>query len=247
MKSLDLIYPEWPAPACVHALSTTRTGGDSAGPWKSFNLGMNCGDEPKAVAQNRQKLRALVPSEPLWMKQVHGRRVMSSRPSDEGPPEADACVSSRPREVLAVLTADCMPVLFSNQRGDRVGIAHAGWRGLAGGVIESTVQAIGEPPENLMAWLGPAIGGAVYEVGAEVRDAFASSSAPVARSIEKVFAPSADRWLLNLVEAAGVILAALGVGQTFGGNLCTYSDPERFFSYRRDGVTGRMASLIWID
>jgi YfiH family protein len=247
MSPIDVIRPEWPAPPNVRALSTTRHGGVSAGPWQSLNLGQNCGDDPGKVAANRGRLLKMLPAAPLWMRQVHGVRVLDSGSPAIETVEADARVSERPGEVLAVLTADCLPLLVCDTGGERVAVAHAGWRGLAGGVIEATIERLAGAPERLLVWLGPAIGGRVYEVGAEVRGAFAGSASLAAEAVNGSFVASGDRWLLDLTAAARAVLGALGVENVFGGGYCTYSDPERFFSHRRDGVSGRMASVIWFD
>lgn len=246
MKRQHLVFPDWPAPGNVRAFSTTRRGGVSRGPWESLNLGLNCGDEGENVLANRDHLAQELPSEPLWMRQVHGRRVLGPD-SANAHEEADARVTAEPGRVLVVLTADCLPVFLCDDRGEAAGIAHAGWRGLAGGVIEATVERMERPPGRLMAWLGPAIGGEVYEVGGEVRDAFAASSTLARRCLDEAFVRACERWRLDIAVAARVILQALGVERVFGGGFCTYRDPERFFSHRRDGVTGRMANLIWLE
>ena len=239
-----LIKPDWPAPPGVCALSTTRNGGVSQGPWESFNLGDACGDDPAHVAVNRKTLASLLPGNPPWMRQVHGKKVVEG-----GQPgaRADAAVTSEAGDVLVIMTADCLPVLLCDSEGSRVGAAHAGWRGLAGGVIEATVDAMNKAPESLMAWLGPAISGAVYEVGDDVRDAFAASPTLAGAAVSHAFQRHGERWLLDVYQAARVILAGLGVERVYGGNFCTFSDAGRFFSHRRDGVTGRMASLVWLD
>lgn len=244
MKAANLIFPDWPAPPGVGAVSTTRLGGVSTGPWESFNLGDACGDEPRHVQANRDTLGSRLPAKPAWMRQVHGARVMEG-----GQPgaEADAVVTAEVDDVLAILTADCLPVLLCNAQGTRVGAAHAGWRGLAGGVIEATVSAMNTEPEGLMAWLGPAISGAVYEVGDDVRDAFAGSRGLARNTVGAAFKPHGERWLLDVYQSARGILAGLGITRVYGGNFCTFGDAARFFSHRRDGVTGRMASLIWLE
>lgn len=246
MKDEHLVFPDWPAPDNVRAFSTTRRGGVSRGPWESLNLGLSCGDDRENVLANRHHLAERLPSEPLWMRQVHGRRVLGSE-TDNDLEEADARVTRTQGQVLVVLTADCLPVFLCDDRGEATGIAHAGWRGLAGGVIEATVGRMDRPPQRLMAWLGPAIGGEVYEVGSEVRDVFAASSTLARLCVERAFVQVGDRWRLDIAGVARVILQALGVDRVYGGGFCTYSDIERFFSHRRDGVTGRMASLIWLE
>lgn len=237
------LQPDWPAPECVGALSTTRSGGVSLAPYRSLNLGTHVGDHPDAVAENRARLRAHLPAEPCWLEQVHGVEVVDAA-RVEGVPRADAAISRQPGVVCAVMTADCLPVLLCDQSGSVVGAAHAGWRGLHAGVIEATVRAMGVAPSGLMAWLGPAIGPRAFEVGDEVRSAFVQEDAQAARA----FAPAGEpgKWLADLYALARLRLMRLGVEQISGGEACTYSESERFFSYRRDGVTGRMASLIWL-
>ena len=240
-SDLELIKPDWPAPAAIHAFTTTRKGGFSTGPYTSFNLGEHCGDNPAHVEQNRRLLRALLPSDPRWLRQVHGRRVIPWGENTEIEPEADAIVSGHTKQVCAVLTADCLPVLFCNRAGNEVAAAHAGWRGLAAGVLENTVAAMHSPPGELMAWLGPAIGPAAFEVGAEVYAAFTNLNPENAIA----FKPHNDRWLADLYHLARLALAKAGVTQVFGGHHCTFEEQERFFSYRRDGRTGREVTVIW--
>lgn len=234
--------PDWPAPPNVRALQTTRNGGVSTGSYASLNLGDHVGDAPMAVAHNRQLLASLLPSEPVWLKQVHGTRVINAERTTCWP-EGDACISTRPGAVCTVMTADCLPVLLCDDAGSAVGAAHAGWRGLCDGVIEQTVHAMQVPPPSIMAWLGPAIGPQAFEVGDEVRAAFAAKqdSAVIA------FAPgSGGKWFADIYQLARQRLNALGITRIYGGGLCTHSDPQRFFSYRRDGTTGRMATFIWL-
>ena len=246
MSGLKLVHPEWPAAAAVSAFSTTRLGGFSEGPWQSLNLGQHCGDDPGAVRANLTRLEEQLPFAPLWMRQVHGIHVLDD---DDGPEvqEADARVTSRRGMVLAVLTADCLPVLLSDRQGEVVGLAHAGWRGLAGGVIQATVARMGIQASRLLAWLGPAISGPAYQVGDEVRSAFAASPAASHSRLLAAFTPDGARWRFDLYAAAREILTSLGVEAIYGGEFCTFTDSARFFSYRRDGVTGRMASLIWLN
>jgi YfiH family protein len=240
----DCIVPHWPAPPTVRALITTRNGGVSSGPYASMNPADHVGDAPEAVAENRRLLRALVPREPLWLKQVHGTAVADADGLTARAPEADAAISRSPRRVCAVLTADCLPVLLCDDAGSVVGAAHAGWRGLRAGVIEATVARMAVPAQGLLAYLGPAIGPRAFEVGAEVRAAFTAGDAAAAAAFAPAAAP--DKWLADLYLLARLRLARLGVHRVFGGGDCTYSDSTRFFSYRRDGATGRMASLIWL-
>lgn len=239
---IDIMRPEWPAPPSVHACTTTRRGGVSEPPFDSLNLGGNTEDSPAAVADNRRRLRQslALPAEPGWLQQVHGADVVRA---EAGPARADAVWTAQPGAVCAVLTADCLPVLLADDQGRAVGAAHAGWRGLAGGVVEATVAAMALPPQGLLAWLGPAIGPAVFEVGEEVRQAFLDQDA----GAQVCFRPSPQgRWLADLYELARRRLRRLGVERIYGGGFCTYQDAERFYSYRRDGRTGRMASLIWL-
>lgn len=244
MTSGILLTPDWPAPACVRAATTLRTGGVSPAPYDSLNLAEHVGDEPDNVAANRRILSTALslPQDPLWLTQVHGTEVV---PADgTSGCEADAIMADRSGEVCAVLTADCLPVLFCSTGGDRVAAAHAGWRGLCAGVLEHTVERMGVAGEEVIAWLGPAIGPAVFEVGAEVRQAFMKQD-PAASA---AFVPSRPgHWFADLYLLARRRLAAVGVTAVHGGGFCTFSDPERFYSYRREGRTGRMASLVWID
>jgi polyphenol oxidase len=240
----DWIVPDWPIPPHVRALITTRAGGVSSAPYDTFNLGFATQDKPSAVTENRGRLRALLPGEPRWLKQVHGARVVSAE-SVEGRPEADASVAREPGTVCAILVADCLPVLFSDRAGDIVAAAHAGWRGLAAGVLDNTVAAISEAgtaPEDILAYIGPGIGPAAFEVGDEVRAAYVEHDAGAGAA----FTPHAPgKWLADLPRLARRALARCGVSEVYGGALCTYSDPARFYSYRRDRTTGRMAALIW--
>lgn len=237
------ILPDWPAPAHVKALQTTRKGGGSVAPYSSLNLGSHVGDNPLTVNRNRMLLEPLLPSEPVWLNQTHSIKV-----ADAGHagclPEADASVTTHRGAVSVVMTADCLPILLCDDQGTVVGAAHAGWRGLCDGVIEATVLEMNVPAGNLMAWLGPAIGPAAFEVGDEVRAAFMEKHAQA----EAAFMPGAQhgKWLADIYQLARLRLQGLGVQRIYGGDFCTYSEPERFYSYRRDGVTGRMGSLIWL-
>ncbi|HEX3848916.1 MAG TPA: peptidoglycan editing factor PgeF [Steroidobacteraceae bacterium] len=240
------LEPDWPAPARIRAVSTLRGGGVSTGPYASLNLGSRSGDDPSAVATNRRRLLAAarVPGEPSWLAQVHGAGVIdldAAAPGD-APPAADASVARRAGVVCAILTADCMPILLTSESGDVVAAAHAGWRGLAGGVIEATVAAMAAPA-TLMAWLGPAIGPSHFEVGPEVLEAMLRSDAGAAVG----FTPNArGRYLADLELLARRRLEALGVRRIHGGGRCTFSDAQCYFSHRRDqGKTGRHATLIW--
>jgi YfiH family protein len=237
------IEPDWPAPPNVMALQTTRNGGVSVAPYNSFNLGDHVGDAPMAVAQNRQLLSSLLPSEPVWLKQVHGTGVIDTAAAGCGVVEADVCIARNKGAVCVVMTADCLPLLLCDDTGGVVAAVHAGWRGLCEGVIEQAVQAMNVPPQRLMAWLGPAIGPQAFEVGAEVRAAFIEQQPQAAAAF--VSEPS-GKYLADLYQLARQRLNALGVSRIHGGGLCTYTDSERFFSYRRDGATGRMGTFIWL-
>lgn len=239
----EFIVPDWPAPANVRAVQTTRSGGVSGGPYASLNLGDHVGDEAAAVAANRARLGEILPAGPLWLKQVHGIVVTDADTAASGR-AADAAVARRPGRVCAVMTADCLPVLLCDRGGSVVAAAHAGWRGLCAGVIEATLAAMRVPAAEVVAWLGPAIGPQAFEVGDEVRAAFMARDPSAAAA----FAPHGPgKWLADIWLLARQRLAAAGVGSVWGGGQCTVADRERFFSYRRDGVTGRMAACIWLD
>lgn len=236
------IIPDWPAPARVKAIQTTRQGGVSIAPYDSLNLGGHVGDNPLAVERNRILLNKLLPSEPVWLEQIHGTLVANAdRASCQ--PQADACIARHRAAVCAVMTADCLPVLLCDAQGSVVGAAHAGWRGLRDGVIETTVLAMGVAPQSLMAWLGPAISQEAFEVGEEVRAAFVAIQPQAASAF---IAGQSGKWLADIYALARLRLNALGVTQIYGGGRCTYREREQFFSYRRDGVTGRMGTFIWL-
>ncbi len=244
------LIPEWPTPKNVRVLQTTRNGGVSAAPYASLNLGDYVGDEPLAVAQNRQLLAPLLPSEPVWLRQVHGTTVVDAGHTACWP-VGDASVSSRPGAVCVVMTADCLPVLLCDEQGSVVAAVHAGWRSLCDGVIEATVQAMKVSPQTLIAWLGPAIGPQAFEVGEEVRASFMArhreAITAFTRSPFLQRAGEGEKWLADIYQLARLRLNALGVTRIYGGGLCTHTDAARFFSYRRDGVTGRMGSFIWLQ
>jgi hypothetical protein len=248
------VEADWPAPGGVRALCTFRTGGASAAPYGSLNLGSHVGDAPVAVAENRRRLRvaAGLPAEPVWLEQVHGAHVadLDAVPDPDGLGRvgpADAAFTRRPGRVCAILTADCLPLLLAAESGDLVAAAHAGWRGLAGGVIEAAVAAVtaaGATPGKLLAWLGPAIGPRHFEVGAEVREALLADDP----GAEAAFAAnSRGRFMADLGTLARRRLEARGVDRIHGGGECTFDAADRYFSYRRDGVTGRQAALIWLE
>ena len=240
----DCLLPDWPAPRGVRALVTTRAGGLSAAPWAGLNLGTAVGDDPATVAANRRLLAALLPHEPRWLRQVHGTGVVDAGTVGSPAPEADAAFTRTPGVVCVVQMADCLPVLLAARDGSAVAAAHAGWRGLAGGVLENTVAALGVPPHRLVAWLGPAIGPERFEVGEEVRTAFIAGGDTAAGA----FRPAGPgKWMADLFALARLRLTGLGVEQVYGGGLCTSSDPARFYSHRRDRTTGRHAALVWIE
>ena len=238
----DWIVPRWSAPPNVQALITTRAGGVSQGPYASCNLGLRTGDDPQAISDNRARLEALLPQPPRWLRQVHGAAVVEAEAAT-GAPEADAAVARRAGTVCGVLVADCIPVLLADRAGTTVGVAHAGWRGLAAGVIANTVARMTVAPREIVAYLGPGIGPAAFEVGADVRDAFVNRDTRA----RAAFVPRAPaKWLADLFLLTRQSLQQAGVEDIHGGALCTYSDPARFFSYRRERTTGRMAAVIWM-
>jgi len=238
-----MIQPDWPAPARVKCLMTTREGGVSQAPWTSLNLGDHVGDDPLHVAANRARLRRQLSAGPGWLRQVHSARVVELGREPE--PEADASFTRESGQVCAVLTADCLPVLLCDRAGSVVAAAHAGWRGLAGGVLEATVAAMQVPPEGVLAWMGAAIGPQAFEVGNEVREAFVAQHPQAAAAF--VSQPTPGKWLADIYQLARIRLAHAGVQTIHGGGRCTFSEADSFYSYRRDGVTGRMAALIWLE
>jgi YfiH family protein len=245
---LDWIVPHIVDAAGVRALVTTRAGGASAGEYASMNLARHSGDDPDAVAENRRRLQAFLPSAPVWLDQVHGTTVAVIEGTPPAPrPGADAAVTRTPGVVVAVQTADCLPVLFADRNGRAVGIAHAGWRGLAAGVLEATVAALrglGAPPHEVIAWIGPGIGPRAFEVGADVHAAFCARDAGAAAAF---VAGRPGKWNADLAALARARLASAGVGAVAGGGFCTHDEPARFFSYRRAPLSGRMASLVWLE
>ncbi len=244
-RDADLfVLPDWPAPETVGALTTTRRGGSSEGVYGTFNLALHVGDDREAVLANRGALvaRLGLPRSPCWLRQVHGTRVIDAA-TETPDPGADGVFAAVPGYACVVLTADCLPVLLCDRAGTRVAALHCGWRGLAKGMIGAGIGALGRPPQELLAWLGPAIGAASYEVDAPVYEAFTASSPDLARAFSF---SRPGHWQLDLYSAARSILGALGVPAVYGGGCCTYGEPGRFYSHRRDGQTGRMASLVWI-
>lgn len=245
----DLLKPDWLSPARVRAVSTTRAGGVSQPPWASLNLGDHVGDTPDHVRSNRQRLAGAVglhPDRIGWLKQVHGTDVVELTPATVGAaPTADSSFTRHAGIACAILTADCLPVILKDQRGTVVGAAHGGWRSLCGGVLENLVTAMDVEPNTLQAWLGPAIGPDHFEVGPEVRDAFLAAD-PAAASAFHTSGARPGHFMADIYALATQRLNRLGLTMVFGGGLCTVSDNARFFSYRRDGQTGRMATLVWL-
>ncbi|KNH47766.1 peptidoglycan editing factor PgeF [Pseudomonas lini] len=238
----DWLIPDWPAPAGVKACVTTRAGGVSLAPFDSLNLGDHVDDSPEAVAENRRRLTDHFSIQPAWLKQVHGIVVAQADPSLVV--TADASWTATPGIACTAMTADCLPALFCDRAGTRVAAAHAGWRGLAAGVLEATLDSLAIPPEDVLVWLGPAIGPQAFEVGPEVRETFVQQLPEAA----KAFVPSqnAGKFMADIYELARLRLAARGVTAVYGGGFCTVTDP-RFFSYRRSPRTGRFASLVWLE
>jgi YfiH family protein len=245
MSQLDFIIPNWPVPANVKALQTTRLGGVSSAPFDSLNLGAHVNDDPIAVAKNRQLLSPYLPNEPVWVNQVHGIEVIDAAQS-ACLQNADASFTTKPNVVCVTMTADCLPVLLCDKAGTVVAAVHAGWRGLCDGVIEAAVNKLPVEHSEILAWLGPAIGPNAFEVGSEVRAQFIAKDAQAASA----FQTNGNKWLGDIYQIARQRLNYLGVTQIYGGSVnedfCTYTDATRFYSFRRDDVTGRMASLIWL-
>lgn len=255
VESLPLLRPNWPAPASVHALVTLRSGGLSEAPFHSLNLGDHVGDDFEKVRANRALVRELLPNEPVWLKQEHGTRVWQTGDACL----ADAAISATVNQVITVLTADCMPVFFCNRAGNLVGVAHAGWRGLCAGVLENTIEALKQKSlvlgqtlemQDILVWLGPAIGPKRFEVGSEVREQFiyAAKLKQAAAPLEafQAIASKPEKYLTNLYQLATLRLQNCGIEAIFGGEFCTFEQSELFFSHRRDGVSGRFAALIWL-
>ncbi|PHM29732.1 purine nucleoside phosphorylase YfiH [Xenorhabdus budapestensis] len=239
-----LIFPDWAQPESVGACSTTRPGGISLPPYDSLNLGGHVGDDPECVEKNRELLveYAHLPQQPIWLEQVHGTRVIRLNDQLVEDNQADAVYTNRVGQVCAVMTADCLPVLFCSSNGDEVAAAHAGWRGLFAGVLENTVAQFSAKPDMICAWMGPAIGPEKFEVGRDVMDAFIATDP----NLEQAFTPYGVKFLANIYLLARLKLQSIGINKVFGGTVCTVSEEKNFFSYRRDGITGRMATLIWL-
>ncbi|MBI6548971.1 purine nucleoside phosphorylase YfiH [Xenorhabdus lircayensis] len=240
----SLIFPDWPQPDNVGSCSTTRMGGVSLPPYDSLNLGNHVGDTPVCVERNRKLLveYARLPQQPTWLEQVHGTRVIVLDGQSQENNQADAVYTNVSGQVCAVMTADCLPVLFCSIAGNEVAAAHAGWRGLCAGVLENTVSQFNAEPEMIRVWLGSAIGPEKFEVGSEVREAFVETNS----DLEQAFTPYGDKFLANIYLLAKLKLQSVGITDIFGGTACTVTEESDFFSYRRDGNTGRMATLIWL-
>lgn len=250
MPKLDpanILFPDWPAPARVNALVTTRQGGVSLAPWNSLNLAAHVGDKLEAVVENRRRLSAFVGANKdfQWLTQTHSTDVVRASRCGQVP-EADASYTMENNLVCTVLTADCLPVFFCNRQGTQVAVAHAGWKGLGAGILEKTVASFSNEAGDILAWLGPAIGPTAFEVGEEVRGFFLARY-PNLPASSCFVASGIDRWLMDMYATARYILLQQGLTAVYGGGLCSYSDPDRFFSYRRTAVCGRMASCIWLE
>ena len=242
MTAVRWLQADWPAPPGIVAGTTLRGGGASRGPYATLNLGAHVGDDPEAVRRNRRRFveACELPAEPPWLRQVHGTHVITEN-ADHGQP-ADAIVGGRPGAICAVLTADCLPVVFASADGGEIAAAHAGWRGLAAGVLEATVAALAAPAEDVLAWLGPAISQPAFEVGGEVREAFVQEDPNAAGYFQE---NERGRWQADLYALARLRLDRCGVTRVSGGGRCTFSEPDAYFSYRRDGQCGRMATFVY--
>ena len=250
---VNFIEPDWPAPKNVRALQTTRLGGVSVFPFESLNLGAHVEDSEVSVRENRKRLQKLLPSAPLWLQQVHGTSLVTEQMGQRCP-EADGSITQKTNEVCTVMTADCLPVLLCDEAGTQVAAVHAGWRGLADGILEEAVGQFKCSPDSILAWLGPAIGPNAFEVGKSVYDAFCSQNLLASGCfVKQVNQPNQEyvgvleKWHADIYALAKLRLNSIGLSQVYGGDFCTYTDEERFFSYRRDGKTGRMASCIWLS
>ncbi len=242
--SLSLIYPDWPAPDTVKAVSTTRQGGFSKPPFESLNLGLHVGDSANKVEKNRNYLieTAQLPAHPRWLNQVHGTTVSTANTWQNGD-EADAIISTVANQVCTIMTADCLPILLCNQQGDTVAAIHAGWRSLADGIIEKTLLQFNHAPQEIMVWLGPAIGPTQFEVGTDVYHTFTQHSQQAQQAFVQI---DATHYLANIYQLAKQRLNARYIHSIYGGDFCTVTESNQFFSFRRDGITGRMVSMIWI-
>ncbi len=235
------LIPDWPASANIYAGTTLRHGGVSLPPYDSLNLGNHVGDDPAAVAENRRRLN--LPTEPIWLRQTHSTRIVDAAHCTPDQNEADGSYTTQSQVICSVLSADCLPVLICDRAGTTVAAVHAGWRGLASGIIEQAIATLPVDPDNLLVWLGPSIGPDAYEVGNEVRKIFITHD-PAAKA---AFIAKQGKWRMDIYQLARQRLMTLGVTAIYGGNHCTYREGEHFYSYRRDGISGRMASIIWMD
>ena len=249
LKAPLLIEPDWPAPANVKALQTTRLGGVSLGSYESLNLGGHVADNELHVEQNRRRLAEHLPNPPLWLQQIHGTAVVNELQA-LNQPEADGAYTKEVNQVCAVMTADCLPVLFCNESGTQVAAVHAGWRGLAAGILEKTLNTFDCVNETILVWLGPAIGPSAFEVGLPVYEAFCQGQAEALDCFKKLKnegVQGEDKWHADLYSLARLRLKKAGIQQIYGGEECTFTNEAHFFSYRRDGETGRMATCIWLQ
>ncbi len=233
------LIPDWPAPANIRAGTSLRSGGISLPPYDSLNLADHVGDDPAAVTENRRHLQ--LPSEPIWLQQTHSTRIVDAAHCTASQTEADGSYTSQTNIICSVLTADCLPLLICDRSGSQVAAIHAGWRGLAAGIIEKAIATLPANPDELLVWLGPAIGSNAYEVGNEVREIFIAHD-PAAKA---VFRAVQEKWRMDIYQLARQRLQVLGVTNIYGGDHCTFHEQEQFYSYRRDGICGRMVSLIW--
>lgn len=253
----NYLLADWPAPRGIHALVTTRIGGVSKSPYETFNLAQHVGDDASLVQQNRQRLQSILEAyssksieEPVWISQVHGTEVLnldliSNSAAKQNNVEADAVYSSVAAQPCLVQTADCLPVLFCDDSGQEIAAAHAGWRGLAAGILEDTLARFSASPSKILAWMGPAIGPERFEVGIDVYESFVAANQSYAAAFQPVSGSEQQKWLADLYKLARWQLEKLGITRIYGGDFCTYQQSELFYSYRRDGATGRMASVIW--
>ncbi|MCP4470248.1 MAG: peptidoglycan editing factor PgeF [Gammaproteobacteria bacterium] len=241
---IETIQPNWQAPSTIHACCTTRRGGVSLAPFDAFNLGLHVGDRDADVMENRRLLRGALalPSEPCWINQTHGVHAVTLEQDSNR--DADAAITREPGKIAVVMTADCLPILVCNRAGSEVAAIHAGWRGLQAGVIEATIAALHSPARHLLAWIGPGISQSCFEVGDEVRGAFIDR---VANAQSCFSANRPGHWLCDLAGLAESVLRTAGFDQVARAPYCSYGDADLFYSYRREAVTGRMASLIWIS
>ncbi len=240
----NILIPDWPAPKHIKAFSTTRLNGFSQSPYDSFNLAYSVGDDIENVSLNREHLKKILnlPSDPLWLSQIHST-VIYKVDQETMPKNADGSFTTNQNKVCVVMTADCLPILLCDVSGTQIAAVHAGWRGLADGVVESALNCFNHSQEKIIAWIGPAIGPKYYEVGDDVRNKFLEINSDFNKAFQT---HNQAKWLADMNLLARMRLQKAGVSAIFSENLCTFSDAERFYSYRRDGITGRMASLIWI-